>query len=138
MRNLIALAMGAGCAMSLAISFAAEMPYPQRPVRVVVPFGPGGSPDVLARALGAQLEAQLGKTFIIDNRAGANGIIGAEIVARAAPDGYTVMHTPRMREILDASGFVAVANTPDEFRAFVRAEIKRYEQIVRDANVKVE
>jgi tripartite-type tricarboxylate transporter receptor subunit TctC len=73
---------------------AAEPAYPQRPIRVVVPFGPGGSPDVLARALGAQLETQLGRTFIIDNRAGANGIIGAEIVARAAPDGYTVMHTP--------------------------------------------
>ena len=76
------------------LAAAAEPAYPQRPVRVVVPFGPGGSPDVLARALGAQLEAQLGKTFIIDNRAGANGIIGAEIVAKAAPDGYTVMHTP--------------------------------------------
>jgi tripartite-type tricarboxylate transporter receptor subunit TctC len=79
---------------SCAIAPAAEPAYPQRPIRVVVPFGPGGSPDVLARALGIQLEAQLGKNFIIDNRAGANGIIGAEIVAKAAPDGYTVMHTP--------------------------------------------
>jgi tripartite-type tricarboxylate transporter receptor subunit TctC len=76
------------------IAAAAEPAYPLRPVRVVVPFGAGGSPDVLARSLGAQLELQLGKNFIIDNRAGANGIIGAEIVARAAPDGYTVMHTP--------------------------------------------
>jgi tripartite-type tricarboxylate transporter receptor subunit TctC len=76
------------------VAAAAEPAYPLRPVRVVVPFGPGGSPDVLARSLGAQLEVQLGKNFIIDNRAGANGIIGAEIVARAAPDGYTVMHTP--------------------------------------------
>ena len=52
----------------------------------------GSGPDVLARALAAQLERQTGKPFVIDNRAGANGIIGAEIVARSAADGYSVMH----------------------------------------------
>ncbi len=92
MRHLLAVVVAVGGFVGAAM--AAEPAYPLRPVRVVVPFGPGGSPDVLARALGAQLETQLGKTFIIDNRAGANGIIGAEIVARAVPDGYTVMHTP--------------------------------------------
>ena len=66
--------------------------YLQRPVRVVLPAGAGSGPDVLARALAAQLERQTGKPFVIDNRAGANGIIGAEIVARSAADGYTVMH----------------------------------------------
>ena len=80
---------------ALAASWSAiAQPFPARPVRIVVPFAPGGSPDLLARALAQQLEQQLGRSFIVDNRAGANGIIGAEIVARAAPDGYTVMHTP--------------------------------------------
>jgi tripartite-type tricarboxylate transporter receptor subunit TctC len=73
----------------------ATQSYPNRPVRIIVPYPPGGSsPDVLARGLAAQLDAQLGKNFVVDNRSGANGIIASEIVARAAPDGYTVLHTP--------------------------------------------
>jgi len=78
-------------AMAATAASAADT-YPQRPVRVVLPAGAGSGPDVLARALAAQLERQTGKPFVIDNRAGANGIIGAEIVARSAADGYTVMH----------------------------------------------
>ena len=78
-------------ATAATVASAAEF-YPQRPVRVVLPAGAGSGPDVLARALAAQLERQTGKPFVIDNRAGANGIIGAEIVARSAADGYTVMH----------------------------------------------
>jgi tripartite-type tricarboxylate transporter receptor subunit TctC len=68
--------------------------FPNRPIRIVIPFAPGGSPDVIARGIAAQLDGQLGKNVIIDNRAGANGIIGAEIVARATPDGHTLLHTP--------------------------------------------
>jgi tripartite-type tricarboxylate transporter receptor subunit TctC len=68
--------------------------FPNRPIRIVVPFAIGGSPDVIARGMAAQLDGQLGKNVIIDNRAGANGIIGAEIVAKAAPDGHTLIHTP--------------------------------------------
>jgi len=65
-------------------------------------------------------------------------IVVAADVAECGVEPGNAVQAPRMREILDAGGFVAVANTPDEFRAFVRAEIKRYEQIVLDANVKVE
>ncbi len=68
--------------------------YPSRPIRIVIPFAAGGSPDVIARGISAQLDGQLGKNIIIDNRAGANGIIGAEIVAKATPDGHTLLHTP--------------------------------------------
>lgn len=68
--------------------------YPSRPIRIVIPFAVGGSPDVIARGIASQLDGQLGKNVIIDNRAGANGIIGAEIVAKAAPDGHTLIHTP--------------------------------------------
>ena len=72
----------------------AQSAYPSRPIRVVIPFAAGGSPDVIARGLASQLDGQLGKNVIIDNRAGANGIIGAQIVASAAPDGHTLLHTP--------------------------------------------
>ena len=71
-----------------------EHTFPHRPVRIVVPFAVGGSPDVMARGLSAQLDGQLGKNVVVDNRAGANGIIGAEIVAKAAADGHTLLHTP--------------------------------------------
>ena len=72
----------------------AQQAFPNRPIRIVVPFAVGGSPDVIARGLASQLDGQLGKNVIVDNRAGANGIIGADIVAKAAPDGHTLIHTP--------------------------------------------
>ena len=65
--------------------------YPTRPVNLIVAFAPGGPSDVLARIVGRQLEKNLGQPFIIDNRPGGSGNIAAETVARAAPDGYTLL-----------------------------------------------
>lgn len=65
--------------------------YPVRPLRFVVPFPPGGSPDANARALGRQLQYGLKQSVIIDNRSGADGIIGSDFVAKAQPDGYTFL-----------------------------------------------
>ena len=70
---------------------AAAQNYPQRPVRVVVPYPPGGTVDVVARVVAQGLGEQLGHNFVIDNRSGANGTLGSHLVARSTPDGYTLL-----------------------------------------------
>jgi tripartite-type tricarboxylate transporter receptor subunit TctC len=65
--------------------------YPSRPVRLIVPFPPGGSTDILSRALGQKLAEGLGQPVLIDNRPGAGGSIGSEAAAKSAPDGYTLV-----------------------------------------------
>lgn len=65
--------------------------YPERPVRLVVPFAPGGTNDVMGRIVAERLAARLGQPFVVDNRAGANSVVGSEIVAGAMPDGHTLL-----------------------------------------------
>jgi len=65
--------------------------YPNRPVRLVVPYQAGGNPDAVARAVAGQMERRLGRPYVIDNRAGASGLIGIEVVTKATPDGYTML-----------------------------------------------
>ena len=86
-----ALAAALGAASGVAVAQAA---YPDRAVRIIVPFPAGGPADVLARIVGDKLAQSLGKPFIVDNKAGASGNIGMELGARAAPDGYTLTIAP--------------------------------------------
>ena len=75
----------------VAMSSAAAQSYPVRPLRFIVPFPPGGSTDTYARIIGVKLGEGLGQPVVLDNRAGAGGALGAEIAARATPDGYTIV-----------------------------------------------
>lgn len=83
--------LGAPTLLALPSVAAAQASWPARPVRVVVPFSPGGSNDVLARALAERLGAGFGQPFVVENRGGAGGAIGADQVAKSPPDGYTLL-----------------------------------------------
>ena len=77
-------------AAALAVSDAAAQQYPSRPIRLIVPFTPGGTTDIVARVVGNRLAESLGVQVVIENRPGAAGSIGAEVAARSKPDGYTL------------------------------------------------
>jgi len=83
--------------LALALAFVvparAATDYPSRPVRIIVPFAPGGSLDILARTLGRNLSERLGQQFVVENRSGAGGNLGHDTVAKAKPDGYTLLVT---------------------------------------------
>ncbi len=83
--------LAAGLASTLPIRAAYAQTYPGRPVRMIVPYPPGGPTDVLARIVAVKLSEALGQPFAIDNKAGASGMIGSAEVAKAAPDGYTLL-----------------------------------------------
>ncbi len=86
------VAIGLGLAATVAPALA-QPSYPTRPVRIVAPFAPGGLVDVLARLTGERLAASMGQPFVVENRPGAGGNIGADLVARAEADGYTLLMT---------------------------------------------
>ncbi len=77
--------------LAFCVSTAGAQGYPSRPVRLIVPFAPGGFTDVVARILGQKLSLAMGQQFVVENKAGAGSTIGSDFVAKAAPDGYTLL-----------------------------------------------
>ena len=125
--NLQSIALGGGFAVFAALSgmqTAHGQAYPTKPVRVIVPFAPGGGSDITARQVSQKLTEQIGQQFVVDNRGGAGGIIGMELTAKSPPDGYTIMimsgsfsasaatHKPAFDPINSIGAVVEVGFTP--------------------------
>ncbi len=97
MKKLLALC------VSFSMSAAFAHPYPNKPITVIVPFGPGGTTDLMARVLQVEFEKAIGGPMIITNKAGAGGAIAMAEVARASPDGYTIAMTTIGPQVLQPS-----------------------------------
>jgi tripartite-type tricarboxylate transporter receptor subunit TctC len=90
-RRFLLGAVAASAAVLLALPAAAQPAWPNKPVRIVVPFAAGGTTDILARAIAPELAKAFGQQFVVDNRGGAGGNVGSEMVAKSPPDGYTLL-----------------------------------------------
>jgi tripartite-type tricarboxylate transporter receptor subunit TctC len=101
----------AGMAMVLALPVAAQ-DYPTKPIRIVVPFGPGTATDIVARTVGAQLSSRTGQPVVIENKPGAEGQIGAQAAATAAPDGYTLFITTQTTQAMNVHIYKALPYDP--------------------------
>ncbi len=135
--------------------------YPSRPLRMIVPFPPGGSVDVIARIVTPKLSESLGQQIVVDNRGGASGNIGAELVARATPDGYTllahtvpftvnpflsqlnetlrkVMRAPKLSERFTREGVDIIASTPEQFAQHIKSELQKWSKLAKERGMRAD
>lgn len=116
------LAMLAGAL--LVVSIVQAQDYPNRPVRIVVPFPPGGATDVVTRIVAQKISEQFARQVVVDNRGGAGGIVGVEVVARAAPDGYTLVMGTSGTHAINASLYPKLSYDPvRDFASITRAAL---------------
>jgi tripartite-type tricarboxylate transporter receptor subunit TctC len=142
-----ALAAIAASALALAVlPAAAQSSWPNKPVRIVVPFAAGGTTDILARAIAPELSKAFGQQFIVDNRAGAGGNVGADIVAKSPADVQkkindalkVALKDPEFIKKQEGLGAVVVTDKriePAEHKKFVAAEIAKWSPIIKAAGV---
>jgi tripartite-type tricarboxylate transporter receptor subunit TctC len=129
--------------------------YPAKPVRVIVPFAPGGGSDITARVMSQKLAEHFGQSFVPDNRPGAGGLVGAEVAVKSPPDGYTIMistsswvtaaaiHKPAFDPISNLApiaeiGMLPPGGTSEQFARRVRSDYDRWVVVVKQAGIKPE
>ena len=105
--------------------------WPSKPIHIVVPYTPGGSSDIIARAISQPLSEALKTTVIVENRPGANGNTGTDSVAKARADGYTLL-------LCDVQGAEVYTMSPTEFAPFFETERKRWAGVVAKGNLKLD
>ena len=103
--------LGLACALAWPINTALAQAWPSRPIKIIVPYPPGGQTDVVSRWLGEKLQAVLGQTFVIDNKAGAQGVVGLAALKQAPADGYTILYANSSNLIINK---FAMAKLPYE------------------------
>ncbi|MDP9894475.1 tripartite-type tricarboxylate transporter receptor subunit TctC [Variovorax boronicumulans] len=131
-RSLLA-ALGAVAFLAVSTPSPAQDAYPNRPVKVIVALPAGGSVDMVARLVSQQLAADLGQPFVVDNKAGASGQIGTPLVARAAPDGYTLMVSPASFLTTNKSIFKTLPYNPEtDFAPVTKLVNQAMVLVVRD------
>ena len=105
--------LGLLAALALALATpAAAQDYPTKPIRIVVPFGPGTATDIVARTVGSEIASHTGQAVVIDNNPGAEGQIGAQAVAKAAPDGYTLFITTQTTQAINVHVYKSLPYDP--------------------------
>lgn len=128
----------------------ASAAFPERPVRIIVPFAPGGVTDLAARLLGQQLSIKWGQSVVIENRAGAGGLIGVDAAIRSAPDGYTILMStngevvihpaasqkPRFNSLTDLIPIAMVTSTPYAWTANTKSSFNSLADVVAAAKAK--
>ena len=125
---------------------AAAQNYPTKPIRVVVPFPAGGTSDILARLIGAKLTESWGQQIIVDSRPGANGNIGAELVARTPPDMIAkinsevarILNLPDVKDRLASQGTTPLTNSPQEMGKWLAAEKDRWAKLIKDTGFRLD
>src|SRR5262249_29062588 len=98
-RRLVQKIFALACLLVTLATGAAAQDYPTKPVRMIIPFPPGGSNDVVGRMIATHMGEHLGKQVVVDNRSGAGGVIGTDLAASAAPDGYRLLIIPRAHAV---------------------------------------
>lgn len=114
----------AGAFLASAVAAYAQ-PYPTKPIRLIVPFAPGGGTDVLARMIAAKLGESLGHSVVIDNRPGSDGIVGSEVLVRANPDGYTLIIVSSSHAINPALGRKLPYDTMRDFSYITQTAVQQ-------------
>ena len=110
---------GAGRAAAAAAAHAQADTYPTKPIRLVLPFPPGGGADLTARTLAQKMGESMGQSIVVENKPGANGALGVELVAKAAPDGYTILITDRGSLAVNPSLYAKLPYDPIKDFAYI-------------------